>query len=223
MTDPLPPAAFAKEDAGDDTLFYRPARLVTHIDEPAVAALSAHYARRLRPGDRVLDLMSSWVSHLPPDLPLSEVVGHGMNATELAANPRLTRWWVQDLNRDAALPLPDASLDAVLCCVGVQYLQRPFAVFAEVRRVLAPGGRVIVSFSNRCFPTKAVAAWRSLDMAGRAALVRLYLERAGFDAPEVRVLSDGRDGDPLVAVEARVPPGPGPDSAVGLPRRGADA
>ena len=118
--EPLPRALFAKEDAGDDALFYRPARLVTHIDEAATAALTARYAEVLEPGFRVLDLMSSWVSHLPPDLPLAEVVGHGMNAEELRANPRLTRWWVQDLNRDPALPLADGSLDALLCCVGVQ-------------------------------------------------------------------------------------------------------
>ncbi len=109
-----------------------------------------------------------------------EVVGHGMNAAELAANPRLDRWFVQDLNRDPVLPLPDGAFDAALCCVGVQYLQRPVAVFAEVRRVLAPGAPFVVSFSNRCFPTKAVAIWRVLDTSGHAALVRLYLERAGF-------------------------------------------
>ncbi len=100
--------------------------------------------------------------------------------------------------------MADASPDAVPCCVGVQYLQRPFEVFAEVRRVLAPGGIVIVSYSNRCFPTKAVAAWLSFDMPGRAALVRLYLERAGLGELSVEVLSDGRRSDPLVVVEGRV-------------------
>jgi SAM-dependent methyltransferase len=149
----LPPGAFAKEDAGDDALFYRPARLVTHIDAGAVAALTARYAEVLQPGADVLDLMSSWVSHLP-EVPLGEVVGHGMNAEELRANPRLQRWFVQDLNRDPALPLGADSLDAVLCCVGVQYLQRPLEVFAEVARVLRPGGTVVVSFSNRCFPPR---------------------------------------------------------------------
>ena len=201
MRHPLQPAAFAKQDPTDDALFYRPARLVAHIDEAAVAALSAHYAVRLRPGSDVLDLMSSCVSHLPKGLPLGRVTGHGMNAEELAANPRLNAWFVQDLNRDPRLPLPDASQDAALVCVGVQYLQRPVEVFAEVARVLRPGGRVIVSYSNRCFPTKAVAAWLALDMAGRAALVRRYLEGAGFGDGGVEVLADGRWGDPLVAVE----------------------
>ncbi len=201
--EPLSPALFAKDDPSDDALFYRPARLVTHIDERAIAALTARYAEAIPPGSRVLDLLSSWVSHLPADLALSEVVGHGMNAEELRANPQLTRWFVQDLNCNPLLPLGDAPFDAALACVGVQYLQRPLEVFAELRRVLAPGGIVIVSFSNRCFPTKAIAAWLQLDMAGQAALVRLYLERSGFRDLEVRVLADGRQGDPLIAVEGR--------------------
>ena len=199
----LPPRSFDRVDEGDDGGFYAPARLVSHIDAGAVAALSACYGQTLRAGASVLDLMSSWVSHLPPAPPLGEVIGHGMNAEELAANPRLTRWWVQDLNRDPRLPLPDAGLDVALCCVGVQYLQRPFEVFAEVRRALRPGAPFIVSFSNRCFPTKAVAIWRALDTAGHAALVERYLQAAGFGQVEARVLADGAAGDPLVAVTGR--------------------
>ena len=203
----LPPEAFAKADPTDDALFYRPARLVHHIDDAAVAALTAHYAKRLAPGWDVLDLMSSWVSHLPGDLALGHVLGHGMNAGELRANPRLDDWFVQDLNRDPALPLPAASRDAALVCAGVQYLQRPVETFAELRRVLRPDGRVIVAYADRCFPTKAVAAWLSLDMGGRAALVRAYLQAAGFVEVAAEVLADGRAGDPLVAVEGRAGPG----------------
>ena len=199
----LPAGAFAKQDNGDDLDFYAPARLVTHIDEGAVVALTACYRAQLREDARVLDLMSSWVSHLPSDRAYDAVVGHGMNAAELAANPRLDRWFVQDLNRDAALPLADRCFDAALCCVGAQYLQRPVAVFAEVRRVLAPGSPFIVSFSNRCFPTKAVAIWRSLDTNGHAALVRPYLECAGFGRVTIELLADGRTCDPLVAVIGR--------------------
>jgi SAM-dependent methyltransferase len=196
----LPPEAFAKQDGGADLDFYAPPRLVTHIDEAAVEALARHYALRLKSGDRVLDLMSSWVSHLPDGLDL-EVVGHGMNAEELAANPRLGRWFVQDLNRNMVLPEPDKAFDAVLVCVGVQYLQYPLAVFREIRRVLKPDGVAIASFSNRCFPTKAVAIWRALDMNGQAALIRLYLEKAGFHYVQTHLLADGRSGDPLIAVE----------------------
>jgi SAM-dependent methyltransferase len=199
----LPPGAFAKEDDGDDLVFYAPPRLVTHIDESAVAALTAWYREKLPAGGCVLDLMSSWVSHLPPDQSYAEVVGHGMNADELVANPRLDRWIVQDLNLNEILPLEDSSFDAALCCVGVQYLQQPLAVFAEVRRVLTPGAPFIISFSNRCFPTKAVAIWRALGSDGHAALVRLYLERAGFSHINAEVLADGRASDPLMVVTGR--------------------
>jgi hypothetical protein len=199
----LPANAFARIDEGDDSAFYAPPRLVTHIDADAIAALSAFY-RSILPEDGVLlDLMSSWVSHLPEDLPLAEVIGHGMNARELAANPQLTRWFVQDLNREPILPLPDGGCDAALCCVSVQYLQKPVELFGDVRRLLRPGAPFVVSFSNRTFPTKAVAVWRSLDFPGRAALLRLYFERAGFSSITAHVLADGRRGDPLVAVVGR--------------------
>ena len=200
----LPPAAFARQDNGDDKDFYAPPRLVTHIDEHATAALTRYYAETIPPQAVVLDLMSSWVSHLPADLSIREVIGHGMNATELDANPRLDRWFIQDFNRDPVLPLPGASIDAVLCCVGVQYLTRPLEVFAEIRRTLRPGGRVIVSFSNRCFPMKAVRIWLSLDEAGQASLVATYLERSGFSSIAAHRLTDG-EGDPLAAVTGILP------------------
>lgn len=198
----LPPGAFNKEDDGDDLAFYAPPRLVTHIDEGAVAALTAFYHEQVPNGGRVLDLMSSWVSHLPPECDY-DVTGHGMNAAELAANSQLARWFVADLNVEPVLPLAEDAFDAALCCVGVQYLQQPFAVFAEVRRVLVPNAPFIVSYANRCFPTKAVAIWRSLDMQGQASLIGLYLRRAGFTRIEVTVLSDGSRGDPLIAVVGR--------------------
>ena len=204
MTDDqdLPPGSFDKEDTGDDLAFYAPPRLVTHIDDVAVAALTAFYRQSLSDGDRVLDLMSSWVSHLPNDRRYN-VVGHGMNAEELAANPQLDRWFVADLNADPTLPLEAGAFNAALCCVGVQYLQRPFEVFAEVRRTLVPRAPFIVTYANRCFPTKAVAIWRSLDMRGQASLIELYMERAGFTGVEARALSNGSRGDPLVAVIGR--------------------
>jgi SAM-dependent methyltransferase len=199
----LPAHAFDKEDEDDDLDFYGPSRLVTHIDAPAVEALSGFYRRLLPQGGRVLDLMSSWVSHLPDDGRYAEVVGHGMNAEELAANPRLTRWFVQDLNARTELPLEDGAFDAALCCVGVQYLQRPVAVFREVRRVLAPGAPFVVSFSNRCFPTKAVRVWLELDTRGHASLVHLYLDRAGFSDVSAELLRTGYDSDPLAALVGR--------------------
>jgi SAM-dependent methyltransferase len=174
-----------------------------HIDDHAIAALTQYYRGLMPDGGRVLDLMSSWVSHLPSDCTYAEVVGHGMNAQELAANPRLDRWFVQDLNRDVVLSEDSETFDAALCCVGAQYLEQPIAVFREVRRLLKPGAPFIVSFSNRCFPTKAVAIWLSLDTRSHAGLIRLYLERAGFSNVDVRVLVDGQRSDPLIAVSGR--------------------
>jgi SAM-dependent methyltransferase len=153
----LPPRAFAKIDSSPDTLFYAEPRFVMHIDNNAILAVTELY-RELFPNDgTVLDLMSSWVSHLPDEVAYAKVIGHGMNTAELAANSRLDRWFAQDLNRDPELPLGDASVDAVGICVSIQYLQRPVEVLPEVARVLQPAGLVVITFSNRCFPTKAVA------------------------------------------------------------------
>src|SRR5215469_9350856 len=121
----LPAGAFDKLDAEDDEVFYEPARLVCHIDDGAIAALSGFYRAVLPAGGVLLDLMSSWVSHLPSEIAYGEVIGHGMNAEELAANPRLSRWFVQNLNRNPVLPLEDDSVDAAMICVSIQYLQRP--------------------------------------------------------------------------------------------------
>jgi hypothetical protein len=199
----LPPGAFAKLDGGDDADFYAQARLVTHIDGAAVAALTAFYRQVLPVGGVLLDLMSSWVSHLPDDVAYAEVIGHGMNTAELGANPRLTRWFVRDFNQDPTIPLPEASVDAAMICVSIQYLQRPAALLAEARRVLKPGAPIVISFSNRCFPTKAVAVWRALDGTGHARLVDIYLRRAGFAETAIHRLLEGWGSDPLTVVVGR--------------------
>jgi hypothetical protein len=201
----LPEGAFARLDEEDDAVFYEPARLVLHIDNHAVAVLTALYREILPAGGVLLDLMSSWISHLPPEIDYAEVIGHGMNAEELAANPRLSRWFVQNLNRDPALPLADASIDAAMICVSIQYLQQPVAVLREVARVLRPGGPLVISFSNRCFWTKAVAVWRGLDDNGHARLVELYLKHAGFEGIETRRLAPWIEDeqDPMYAVIGR--------------------
>ena len=199
----LPDRAFDKADRSPDLDFYAQPRLVHHIDDDAVAAVTLLYRTLLPPGGVILDLMSSWVSHLPADVSYAEVIGQGMNADELTANPRLNRWFVQDLNAVCTLPLPDASVDAVCNCVGVQYLQHPDGVFRELHRVLRPGGPVIVTFSNRCFPTKAVAIWQALPPPEQQRLVGLYLTRAGFTAVQAETLRSGRGSDPLWAVLAQ--------------------
>ncbi len=200
---PLPASAFRRADESDDGLFYAVPRLVHHIDDGAQAAVTALYREHVPEGADVLDLMSSWVSHLPPELDLGRVAGLGMNARELGANPRLTERAVQNLNANPTLPYGDGAFDAALCCVSVQYLTRPVEVFAEVGRALRPGAPFVVTFSNRCFPTKAVAAWRALDDDGHAALVAETLRQSGAFGPAEVSAHRPRGGDPLIGVVAR--------------------
>jgi len=195
----LPEAAFDKADPSPDAEFYGFPRFVTHIDDAAIAAVTQVYREALPPGGPVFDLMSSWVSHLPDDIAYAAVVGHGMNQKELAANPRLSRWFVQDLNVEPVLPLEDGTFDGACLCVSVQYLQRPVDVFRDVRRVLRAGARFVVSFSNRCFPTKAVAIWQSLSAPDQQRLVAAYMRDAGFGEVAGRAAVPPH-GDPLWAV-----------------------
>jgi hypothetical protein len=204
----LPPGAFDKLDDGNDEIFYEPSRLVCHIDDSAIAALTQFYRQVLPAGGFLLDLMSSWVSHLPPEITYAEVIGHGMNARELAANPRLSRWFVQNFNRDPILSLPDNTIDAAMICVSIQYLQRPVELLREVARVLRPGAPIVIGFSNRCFWTKAVAIWRVLDDDGHAQLVERYLRYAGFTRIEIHRLAAWVEdvSDPMIAVVGHAPP-----------------
>jgi SAM-dependent methyltransferase len=199
----LSPVAFSRDDESADASFYGFPRKVVHIDDGAIAALGRLYADVLPHGGRLLDLMSSWRSHLPGVLS-AEVVGLGMNAEEMADNPRLARHVVHDLNRDPRLPFDDGEFDGAMCAVSIQYVVHPLRVFREVRRVLRAGGPFVVAFSNRCFPTKAIAAWREMTDAQHVALVRAYFEASGGWA-EVRVedLSPGGEANPLYAVWGR--------------------
>lgn len=204
MKKPFEPGHFARVDDSDDRLFYTMPRLVRHIDDAACDALSGFFAQTLPPNGVILDLMSSYASHLPRNVPFEAVIGLGMNAAEMAANPQLTGAVIHDLNKAPRLPVADRVFDACVLTVSVQYLTEPVAVFEDVARVLKPGGRLIVSYSNRCFPTKAIAIWRGSGDADHARLVALYLSQAArFAAPAFHDLSPkGRNGDPLYVVSA---------------------
>lgn len=169
---------FARDDDQPDSRFYEAPRLVNHLDDTAISVITGLYAEQLAPGMRVLDLMSSWTSHLP-DMSFSEVIGLGMNTEELHANKRLNRFVIQDLNHTPTLPFDTGSLDAVICTASVEYLIDPFAVFAEISRILKPGGRVILTFSNRWFPPKAIRIWKELHEFERMGLVLEYLLQSG--------------------------------------------
>jgi SAM-dependent methyltransferase len=159
MKDGLPAGAFQRLDETPDAEFYAAPRLVTHIDDGAIAAVTALYREYFPAGGAILDLMSSWVSHLPPEASYRRVTGLGMNAEELAANPRLDAWVVHDLNAEPRLPFADGEFDAAGCCVSIDYLVRPVEVLCDLARVLRPDAPVVITFSNRRFPTKVIALW----------------------------------------------------------------
>jgi SAM-dependent methyltransferase len=175
---------------------------VTHIDAGAIEAVGPLYQELGLTGD-VLDLMASWVSHFIAQPRHLTVLG--MNPSELAANPDAQTRIAHDLNADPQLPLGDASFDAATCCVSVDYLTRPVEVFRDVARVLQPGAPFVCTFSNRCFPGKAIRGWLSTDDAGHCEIVARYFRLAGaFAEPTVRHCNPGARGDPLYAVWADV-------------------
>lgn len=198
---PYPSEAFRREDPTDDRVFYALPRKVVHIDDAAIAAASALYGELLPREGRLLDLMSSWRSHLPAGFGQADVLGLGMNAEEMADNPQLREYVVHDLNRQPALPFEDAAFTGAFCTVSIQYLVHPVEVFAEVRRVLQPDSPFVVTFSNRCFPTKAVAIWLAASSKQHMELVQSYFAASGSWKDvhaEIRLPAD--QSDPLYAV-----------------------
>jgi SAM-dependent methyltransferase len=198
----FPDGFFDRADATSDSQFYAPARLVTHIDDDAIAAVGALYAELGITGT-VLDLMGSWVSHF------RETPAHltvlGMNGAELAANPQAAATVVHDLNAEPHLPFADGTFDGAVCCVSVDYLVRPVEVFADVARTLRPGAPFVSTFSNRCFPTKAIRGWLASSDEQHCEIVARYFSLAGgFDDPQIeRRTPPAHRGDPLYAVWAR--------------------
>jgi SAM-dependent methyltransferase len=197
----FPPGFFDRSDPSSDMAFYSWPRLVTHIDDQAIGVVGELYEDLGIDGD-VLDLMSSWVSHFrhrPAHLTVL-----GMNADELEANRQAAARVIHDLNADPSLPFPDAAFDAVTCAVSVDYLTRPIAVFADAARVVRPGGLFVCTFSNRCFPTKAIRGWLQATDDQRCAIVAAYFRAAGgwTDPVIERRTPVLHRGDPLYAVWA---------------------
>jgi SAM-dependent methyltransferase len=202
----LKPEFFQRIDETEDSRFYEVPRLVVHIDDQAIAAVRNTYARELPPDGRLLDFMSSYRSHLPGWEESRCVFGLGLNQTEMEQNPDLDEILIHDVNKDPSLPFPDGFFRGATLAVSVQYLTRPIEVFREIGRVLIPGSAFIVTYSNRCFPTKAVAVWHALDDWGHGKLVQHYFRTAGgFTEPMLREENPGRhEGeDPLFSVVAR--------------------
>ena len=203
--DKLRPEHFRRLDEGDDADFYKQPRLVTHIDDPACSALNDYFRTQFPANSELLDLMSSCVSHLPWDMTYKNITGLGMNEVELNENPQLTKRVVHNLSKNPTLPFANHSFDGCMITVSVQYIIHPIKVFTEIARVLRPGAACIVSFSNRCFPTKAVAIWHHLDDQNHGKLVEYYFEKSnGFDKPETHNISPNPgQSDPLFIVQAR--------------------
>ena len=182
----LRPEERTKLDRANDSDFYAFPRFVSHVDANFIDQLNNLYRDRLKPQSRILDLMSSWVSHLPKEMEFAHVEGHGMNVEELAKNPRLNHYFVQNLNQSPQLPLADEDFDTVLIAVSVQYLEYPEAIFSEIHRILKPNGIVIVSFSNRMFYQKAIATWREGTDLSHLQLVKSYFQSIpNFSQPEI--------------------------------------
>jgi len=197
----FPPGAFRRFNEDDDLLFYAQPRRVVHIDDGAIAALVGLYAALVPPAATVLDLMASWRSHLPSSF-AGTVIGLGLNADEMRDNPRLAQGIVHDLNRAPTLPFNDGAFDAALCAVSVQYLTRPVEVFREAARCLKPRAPFILSFSNRCFPDKAVALWHAADDHQHVSIVTAYFAASAAFADVHEWANPLPAGDPLYAVWA---------------------
>mmetsp|Transcript_10284 Transcript_10284/g.15784 ORF Transcript_10284/g.15784 Transcript_10284/m.15784 type:complete len:334 (+) Transcript_10284:57-1058(+) len=206
---PFEPRDFEREDEMDDTAFYTVPRLVYHIDEPAVASLTQYYRNNIKPGSNILDICSSWVSHYPLEFPkiMKRISGTGMNGLELKFNDQLNDFEARNLNKDPTLPYKDNSFDVVTCVVSIDYLNKPIQVLKEVHRVLRPGGKVIISQSNRCFPTKAIRMWLTMNDRQHLELINAYFQYAGGfktrKAFEITAtLPDNSYRDPMFIIEA---------------------
>ena len=199
---------FERDDENDDAAFYSIPRLVYHIDEPAVAALTQYYRNSIAPNSEILDICSSWVSHYPLEFPkiMKRISATGMNPIELKFNDQLTDYEAKNLNQNVSLPYADNSFDVITCVVSIDYLKRPIEVLREVHRVLRPGGKVIISQSNRCFPTKAIRMWLSMNDRQHLELINGYFQYAGGfkerQAFDITAAVPSGYRDPMFIIEA---------------------
>ncbi len=199
-----------KDDNNDDSIFYANPRFVNHLDDAFIRRLKNLYRERLASKSVVLDLMSSWNSHLPNEIKYKKVLGHGLNAAELEANKRLDSYWVQDLNKNQTLPLKDNSVDFCVMVAAWQYLQYPERLAFELKRVVKPQGELIVSFSNRAFWTKSPRIWIDESDMGRINYIKRVLHAQGWST--IKHIYEKNDnqgilpflggGDPFLAVIA---------------------
>lgn len=204
---PYRPADFKRQDESIDTDFYYQPRLVYHIDDNAVKALTNYYSKEIKPNSNVLDICSSWVSHYPDDAKFNKAVGLGMNKYELSQNKQLSEYVVQDLNKNPVMPFEDNTFDYVTCVVSVDYLTRPLEIFSEINRVLKTGGTAIISQSNRCFPTKAINIWLNTNDYEHIFIIGSYFHYAGkFSPPSAEDITIknmfGAGGDPMYIIKA---------------------
>jgi SAM-dependent methyltransferase len=203
----LPPQMFTRMDEAPDAEFYREPRFVNHIDTATIAALTSFYKDFVPAGSDVLDLMSSWVSHLPTDAAYARVAALGMNEAELQANPQASEHCVHDLNTSPELPYDPGSFDRALIAVSIQYLIQPVEVLSSVAQILREDGAICIAMSHRLFPSKAILAFHRLPPAERIKLVSEYLSMAGFPHVEF-VDASPADADPLWLVLGRKAPTP---------------
>ena len=193
-------------DEADDRLFYAQPRLVVHIDDHAIGAIQRFLSVALPQDGAILDLMSSWRSHMPAGRGRIRVIGLGLNEDEMWENRQLYDYEVHDLNYDPVLPFSDESFDAAVVTVSIQYMTRPVEVFSDVRRLLKQGSYFHVIYSNRMFPTKAVAVWKALDDRRRGQLVGSYFARSGgWEEVRFRDITPelATASDPIYVVSAR--------------------
>jgi len=195
---------FQRVDESKDTLFYETPRLVIHVDINASNTLADYFKEHLPKNGIILDLMSSFSSHLPNCSKFSLVCGLGLNEIELKKNPQLTTYLINDVNSTAILPFKENVFDSCVISFSIQYLTKPVSLIADIGRILKPGGFCHIAFSNRVFPSKAVAIWQAASDLERADLItRYFVHSKVFDTPRIEQLIRLDDGyDPLYVVRA---------------------